>query len=184
MKLIVAGATGLVATEIIRQSLQIAEITSVIALARKPIKVDESPHSSKLKSVVVSDYAEYPDHVKADFAGADACIWYVSLTLSLLQRDMLTGISRTVAVTPFRMSSFDFAEVKRVCQDCTVAGFKAMYEAGPVRPFRFVYFSADGTPRDLTKKPFIMGEYQIMRVSAWNSRSLSFGTDGDVCASR
>lgn len=77
---------------------------------------------------------------------------------------------RTVAVTPFKASSLDFAEVKRVCQDCTIAGFKAMYGAGPARPFRFIYFSAEGTPRDLTKKPYFMGEYRIMRVSAWTSR--------------
>ena len=75
-------------------------------------------------------------------------------------------------MTPFRMSSFDFAEVKRVCQDCTIAGFKAMYDAGPARPFRFIYFSADGTPRDLTKKPRLMGDYQLMRVSTWKSRPL------------
>ncbi|KPM45560.1 hypothetical protein AK830_g941 [Neonectria ditissima] len=145
MKLIVAGATGLVGTEIIKQSLRIREITSVVALARRPVEIDQThPDSSKVKTVVVKDYGEYPDDVKAEFAGADACIW-------------------TVAVTPFRTSSIDFAEVKRVCQDCTMAGFKAMYEAKPARPFRFIYFSAEGTPRDLGKKPRFMGEYQLMR---------------------
>lgn len=74
MKLIVAGGTGLVATEVIRQSLKMREITSVIALARKPVQVD-GIESSKLKSVIIHDYGEYPDHVKAEFAGADACIW-------------------------------------------------------------------------------------------------------------
>ncbi|CAL5873535.1 uncharacterized protein PFLUO_LOCUS7815 [Penicillium psychrofluorescens] len=75
MKLIVAGATGLVGTEVIRQSLQISQITQVIALARKPVQVEDDIDSSKLKSVVISDYEEYPDHVRAEFAGADACIW-------------------------------------------------------------------------------------------------------------
>ncbi|KAJ5752269.1 hypothetical protein N7520_009186 [Penicillium odoratum] len=145
MKLIVAGATGLVGTEIIRQCLQMKEITQVIALARKPVHVEDGTDpKSKLKSVVIRDYEEYPADVMAEFAGANACIW-------------------TVAVTPFRTSSFDFAEVKRVCQDCALAGFKAMYKAGPAKPFRFLYFSADGTPRDPTKKPAIMGNYQVMR---------------------
>ena len=72
---------------------------------------------------------------------------------------------RTVAVTPFRTGGFDFDEVKRVCQDCTLAGFNAMYEAGPARPFRFLYFSAEGTPRDPRMRPIIMGDYQMMRVS-------------------
>ncbi len=63
----------------------------------------------------------------------------------------------------------DFAEVKRICQDCTLAGLRAVYEAGPSRPFRFLYLSAEGTSRDLTRKPLFMGEYQLMRVSALSS---------------
>lgn len=73
--------------------------------------------------------------------------------------------NRTVAVTPMRSRGVDFVEVKRVCQSCTLAGLKVMYEAGPSRPFRFLYLSAEGTPRDLTKKPSFMGDYQLMRVS-------------------
>jgi hypothetical protein len=64
-----------------------------------------------------------------------------------------------------RSRGVDFAEVKRICQDWTLAGLKAMYEAGPSRPFRFLYLSAEGTPRDLTQKPLFMGQYQLMRVS-------------------
>lgn len=79
MKLIVTGATGLVGTEIIKQSLRIPEITSVIALARHPVEIsDESGvDAAKFKSVVIRDYGEYTDDVKAEFAGADACIWCV-----------------------------------------------------------------------------------------------------------
>lgn len=91
---------------------------------------------------------------------------------------------RTVAVTPFRMG-IDFAEVKRVCQTCAIAGFKAMYEAGPARPFRFIFFSAAGTPLDLSKKPLIMGDYQIMRVSRPPSvppRCLPRGSQVSRCA--
>ena len=84
MKLIVAGATGLVGSEIIRQCLQINEITQVIALARKPVHVEGKDPTSKLKSVVIRDYGEYSADVKAEFAGADACIWYASILLSLI----------------------------------------------------------------------------------------------------
>lgn len=78
MKLIVAGATGLVGTEIIRQSLLINEITEVIALARKPVQIEDGTDTSKLRSIVIRDYGEYPAHVKAEFTGADVCIWYAS----------------------------------------------------------------------------------------------------------
>ncbi|PWY64731.1 hypothetical protein BO94DRAFT_629345 [Aspergillus sclerotioniger CBS 115572] len=142
MKLIVTGATGLLGTEVIRQSLQNNKITQVIALARKPVQVDIN--SSKLKSVVIRDYGEYPDDVKADLSGADACIW-------------------TVAVTPFRQTQFDFAEIRRVCRDCTAEGFNAIYEAGSARPLRFLYVSATGTPRDPAQRPMVWGDYQVMR---------------------
>ena len=63
-----------------------------------------------------------------------------------------------------------------------MAGFKAMYEAGLARPFRFIYFSAEGTPRDLSKKPLFKGDYQIMRVSAQQSYLLLVVTVGScVC---
>jgi uncharacterized protein YbjT (DUF2867 family) len=75
MKLIVAGATGLVGSELIKQSLQKTAITQVIALARKPVEVDKA-NSSKLKNVTIRDYGDYSDEVKAELAGADACIWY------------------------------------------------------------------------------------------------------------
>jgi nucleoside-diphosphate-sugar epimerase len=82
MKIIVAGATGLVGSEIIRQCLDIRAVTEVIALARKPIQIDESTNFSKVKTVLIEDYGYYPDHVKAAFAGADACIWCVEKSIS------------------------------------------------------------------------------------------------------
>ena len=79
MKLIVAGASGFVATEVIRQSLSLPKITSVIAIARKPIaapsNLGRGADASKLHSVVLDNYGSYPDDVKKQLAGADACIW-------------------------------------------------------------------------------------------------------------
>lgn len=81
MKLIVAGASGFVASEVIRQSLSIPKITSVIALARHPVaaplNLNPGADASKLHSVVVDNYGSYPDNVIKQLAGADACIWYV-----------------------------------------------------------------------------------------------------------
>jgi len=153
MKLIVAGATGFVATEVICQSLRRPEITSVVALARKPVPVpsnlDGGADASKLASVVVKDYDDYPDHVAQEFAGAAACIW-------------------TVAITPSRSKQYAFDEVKRVCQTSTVAGLKAMYEAGPAKPFRFMYMSGYAAERDQTKTPRFLPEYCLMRGQTEN----------------
>lgn len=77
MKLVVPGATGFLATEVIRQGLNRPEVTSLVAVSRKPIK---TPHvdavsAAKLRQVIIEDYAEYPDDVKKELAGANACIW-------------------------------------------------------------------------------------------------------------
>lgn len=145
MKLIIAGATGFVAGEVIRQSLRMPQITSIVALSRKPIPSSNSgDQSSKLKNVLVKDYDDYPDHVRKEFANANACIW-------------------TVAITPSKTKGMDPAEVKRVCQTFTMAGFRAMYEAGPARPFRFVYMSGINAERDQTKTPSFYPEYSLMR---------------------
>lgn len=82
MKLIITGASGFVATEVLRQALLQPSITSIVAVARSSISSPEgtpAASASKLKSVVVPDYGTYPEDVKKELAGADACIWYVGL---------------------------------------------------------------------------------------------------------
>lgn len=82
MKLIVAGSTGFVGTEIIRQALSDAAITSVVALARHTTAVPQNTKPgtdpAKLKSVVCEDFGNYSESVKEDLAEADACIWYAN----------------------------------------------------------------------------------------------------------
>jgi hypothetical protein len=79
MKLIVAGSTGFVATEVIRQAISNPAITSIIALARRETPVPQSAgaNAAKLRSVVCSNFSEYSEDVKKELAGADACIWYI-----------------------------------------------------------------------------------------------------------
>lgn len=79
MQLIVTGASGFLGKEVIRQSLYVPKITSVIALARRQVAPPDGLGSdadpSKLKSVVIKDYDEYPPEVLKEFANADGCIW-------------------------------------------------------------------------------------------------------------
>ena len=79
MKLVISGATGFVATELIRQSLSNPKVTLVIALARRHVAAPENlgpgADTSKLKSVVLEDFGKYPEDVKRQLEGADACIW-------------------------------------------------------------------------------------------------------------
>ena len=77
MKLIIVGATGFVAQELIRQCLPNLDIKSIVAVARRPIPPPVGANADKVKSVLVTDFNNYSDEVKKEFAGADACIWFV-----------------------------------------------------------------------------------------------------------
>lgn len=75
MKLIVTGANGYVGSEIIRQSLKLPQVTSVVAVSRKLVSPPAGTIPTRFESVVVQDYGTYPDYVRDAFRGADACIW-------------------------------------------------------------------------------------------------------------
>ncbi len=68
-------------------------------------------------------------------------------------------------MTPTKSKAMNPADVKRVCHDYTMAGLRAIYEAGPARPFRFLYMSGSNAVRDPAKKPWLLGDYSVMRVS-------------------
>jgi hypothetical protein len=97
MKLVVAGSTGFVATEIIRQAIRNPSITSIVGLARRetavPQDIDVDADAAKLKSVVCDDFTNYSEDVKNDLADADACIWYIQIQSCLLfVNDILTKL--------------------------------------------------------------------------------------------
>lgn len=81
MKLIVTGATGLVGSEVIRLALCNPAITSVVAIARKPVlapanDVGTESQTSKLQSVILESWTSpYPESVIRHVKDADACIW-------------------------------------------------------------------------------------------------------------
>jgi hypothetical protein len=178
MQLIVAGASGYLASEVIRQALSLPKITSIIALARRSVEapdeyyLDVPADRSKLKSVVVKEYDDYPDEVKKEFAKADACIWYFE-NPSIRRKGSIwvntNFITRTVAVTPSKSRSMEFEKVRKICQDYTLIGMKAMFEAreNSATPFCFMYVSGTAAERDQTKTPFpaFMAQYSLMRVS-------------------
>lgn len=174
MKLIIVGASGFVATELISQALRRPDVTSLVALSRKPVTAPDGENAAKLKSVVIGDYGEYPDDVKKELAGANACIWYGSFSqLQSLPPAMTYGYRlqltldgshcRTVGITPPNLRKYPFEEVVRICQTSTLSGMKAFHETNPAPEFRFLYMG-DPFEADSEKKPPFMIEYLQMRV--------------------
>lgn len=74
-------------------------------------------------------------------------------------------MDRTVAITPSKSKTYDFEEVRRICQTSAIACLRSMHEAGPAMPFRFLYTSGVAAERDPTKTPTFMPQYSLMRVS-------------------
>ncbi|KFH44121.1 hypothetical protein ACRE_050700 [Hapsidospora chrysogenum ATCC 11550] len=151
MKLIVTGGTGFVGGQVILQALRSPKITSVVALSRKPVRVEAGTEGAdKLSNVLVESYQSYPDDVKKALAGADALIW-------------------TVGVTPTELAKgMSFEEARRVCQDDTIAGLGAIHDAGTAETFRIVYMSGINGERDQTTTPPALPEYSLMRGAAEN----------------
>ena len=76
-------------------------------------------------------------------------------------------IIRTVAITPAKSRGLEFDDVRRVCQEYTLVGLRAMFEAHGEggAPFRFMYVSGTASERDQSKTPSWMPQYCLMRVS-------------------
>ncbi|OBT81215.1 hypothetical protein VE02_10031 [Pseudogymnoascus sp. 03VT05] len=151
MKLVVAGSTGFVGTEIVRQALSHPGITSVVGLARRPTLM---PHDEghgidirKLKSVVCEDFNNYTDNVKQELAEADACIWLISVTIT-------------------RAKSVSQENAREICLEYTMTGLDTISQlsrGSPSKPFRFIYTSGAKSERDPSKSPWFMSDYLFLR---------------------
>ncbi|CAG8962332.1 hypothetical protein HYFRA_00005387 [Hymenoscyphus fraxineus] len=161
MKLIVAGSTGFVGTEVIRQALSNPAITSIAALARRkteiPKNVAPNADASKLTSVICDDFENYSENVKKELSGADACIWLI-------------------AVTPSQLKTMTADQARKICLDYTVNGVETITKLPrsdptnttnttntPNNPFRFIYCSGSNSEQDPNKKPWVLGDYCLMR---------------------
>jgi hypothetical protein len=77
MKLILAGSTGFIGAEVLRQCLANPSITSLVALSRRELPSTFADPDHKLKTVLVKDFEEYEAAVIKECEGAAGCIWYV-----------------------------------------------------------------------------------------------------------
>jgi len=80
---------------------------------------------------------------------------------------LLTRFRRLIAVTPSKLKSMTWEEARKICFDYTVTGLETISQLprnnATGRPLRFIYTSGAKTVRDPSQKPWILGDYSLMR---------------------
>jgi hypothetical protein len=74
---------------------------------------------------------------------------------------------RLIAVTPSKLKKMPWEEARKICLDYTMTGLKTISQLprdSVGKPLRFVYVSGANSERDLSKKPWVLGDYCLMRV--------------------
>ncbi|KAI9851533.1 MAG: hypothetical protein M1824_002612 [Vezdaea acicularis] len=77
MKLIIAGATGFVGKEVVRQCAAHPDVTSAVVLSRRALPDLETygDAAKKFDVVIVEDFLNYSPHVIEKIGDADGAIW-------------------------------------------------------------------------------------------------------------
>lgn len=78
-----------------------------------------------------------------------------------------TDRHRLIATTPAKSNTMPWEDVCRTCLDYTMTGLEtlASLPRDGAGPLRFIYTSGSNAERDAGKKPWILGDYCVMRVS-------------------
>ena len=170
MKLILAGSTGFIGAEVLRQCLTNPSITSLVALSRRELPSTFTDPDQKLKTMLVKDFEEYGATVIKECEGAAGCIWYVHTTCSLptFEANSETTFLHQDLQSKHRAlgtASLDIEIQKKVTLDYTVAAAEAFLpltsiskdsEERESTPFRFIFTSGFISARDQSKPLWFM----------------------------
>ncbi|KAH8920790.1 hypothetical protein BT69DRAFT_1244942 [Atractiella rhizophila] len=130
MKLILAGATGLVGSEVLRQALSSSHVEHITVLSRRPLPASV-PSSSKLTVHVLTDFTKYDP---ALLVGHTACIW------------ALGPSSRGMNEMDYTMATYTYP------MEFAKAVLKSREMGEPVEggKFNMIYVSGEGARQDET----------------------------------
>lgn len=138
MKLILTGSNGFIGLHTLRLALANPAITSLIALSRKPLPEPYTSSSHpKLRTLIIQDFASYPQSALDELDGSEACIW----TIGAKSTD--PEVNRKVGLEYSTTALRTFAHLKR---------------RDPATPFRFIFTSGIVTVRDQKKSVWFFEE--------------------------
>lgn len=79
MKILFAGASGMIGGDVLAQCLANPAISSVVAFVRRDLPTEVASHP-KLHSVIIKDFSSWNSDVLKAHEDAAAMIWYDSCT--------------------------------------------------------------------------------------------------------
>ena len=94
IRIIVAGATGLAGSEVVRQAILDDGISEITALVRRPHPISHP----KLKIVLHDNFRDYSS-LTTVFAAHDACIWCLGISQTQVKEDEYIRITYEYVVT-------------------------------------------------------------------------------------
>lgn len=134
MKVLIAGATGLIGSEALLHCLDNPQVTSVVAFARRP-PAKSAQANDKLTTVLMEDFGDWPEDRLESVKDADAMIW----ALGTLDGDATANLDYPLAF----MSSF-----VRTLENKAVSGSQGSEASSK---FRFIYLSGQMVETDQSK---------------------------------
>jgi nucleoside-diphosphate-sugar epimerase len=152
MKIVLTGSTGLIGSQILQECLSNPAITSVVALSRRELKIQ----NSKLEVIIHEDFSTYPPALISQLADADACIYCLGSNVPVSPPELNRKINFDYAVATANM----FAKLFDNGSDSKSTRTKTL---------RFVYLSGALPEKDPEKRLWFLAENRRMRGELENS---------------
>lgn len=175
-KIVLAGATGFIGSEILEQCLTARSITHIYCLTRRPLAEKYSTHP-KVTQVLHDNFDDLPDVLFERFRGwgVGGCIWALGAPVNThanLEEAQKTGISYPV------QAAEKFA---RICAPNYMEEQKGTY----IYPFRFIFMSFWGAEENQFRSLWVWGDTRRIKGAAekglFEAMDASEVVDGKKC---
>ncbi|KAM0719069.1 hypothetical protein Q7P37_004974 [Cladosporium fusiforme] len=157
MKIVLAGATGFIGSEILEECLTNRYVTHIYCLTRRPLADQYSTHP-KVTQVQHENFDDLPDHLFERFRGwgVGGCIWALGAPVNAhknLEEAQKTGISYPV------QAAEKFA---RIC----APEYMETQNGGYIKPFRFVFMSFWGAEENQFRSLWLWADTRRIKGAA------------------